>query len=193
MSKAGAKRMSLRDEEFRVLRETIAARGTVRIVLLAVSLLGWALLAAGLVVFSEWPISALISLGVLVAGFEAIHALHVGVERIGRYIQVFYESGPEGPQWESTAMRLGPGLPGGGVDPLFTAVFLGATFVNLLVVFIPPPSAAEAVAPLLFHLLFVTRVVRARRAAAQQRAKDLATYTTLRDSMLRPGPGPSSH
>ena len=37
------------------------------------------------------PCCSLVSLSVLVGGFEAIHALNVGVERIGRYLQVYYE------------------------------------------------------------------------------------------------------
>ena len=44
-------------------------------------------------------------LAILVGGFEAIHALHVGAERIGRYLQVYYEDTPDGPRWETTASR----------------------------------------------------------------------------------------
>ena len=120
--------MSLRDDEFRVLRETIATRGTVRMVLVPAALSGWALLAGAALLFDdEAMLLPTFSLIVLIAAFEAVHALHVGVERVGRYLQVFYESGAGGPQWESTAMRLGPGLPGSGVDPLFTLVFCAAT------------------------------------------------------------------
>jgi len=52
-----------------------------------------------------------------IGGFEAIHALHVGAERIGRYLQVYYEDAPDAPRWETTAMAVGPALPGGGIDP----------------------------------------------------------------------------
>src|SRR4030095_12538391 len=123
--------MSLKDAEFRVLRETIASRGTVRHALLPATLVGWALVAGVFLAFSEVATATLMALGVLVAGFEAIHGLHVGVERIGRYLQVFYENHGDGPLWESTALRLGPGLPGAGVDPLFTLVLLAAPFVHL--------------------------------------------------------------
>jgi hypothetical protein len=133
-------------------------------------------LAGALVIFSEWPIAALLSLGVLVAGFEAVHALHVGVERLGRYIQVYYESEQPGPRWESTAMRIGPGLPGGGVDPLFTVLFVAASLANLLTVFIPPPSLAEAALPVALHGAFIVRVVRARQAAARQRSAELEMF-----------------
>jgi len=171
--------MTLREHEFRVLRETIAVRGTVRMVLVPFSLFCWALLAGGLVVFSGWPIAAVLSLAVLVGGFEAVHALHVGVERIGRYIQVFYEADPLGPRWETTAMRTGPGLPGGGVDPLFTLLFVGACLANLVVIFIPPPSPYEAAALIALHVAFIVRVMRARLAAARQRVRDLETFQRL--------------
>src|SRR4051812_31133305 len=111
------------ETEFAVLRETIAARGTTRMVLLPVTFVGWAALTAALLLVGGLPIASLLSLAVLVAGFEAIHALHVGVERIGRYLQVCYEADPDGPQWETTAMAVGPALPGGGIDPLFSVVF----------------------------------------------------------------------
>jgi hypothetical protein len=171
--------MSLTDTEFRVLRETIAARGTVRVALLPVTIAAWALVSGAFLVFTELPFAGVFSLAVLVAGFEAIHALHVGVERIGRYLQVYYETGPDKPRWESTAMRLGPGLPGGGVDPLFTLVFGLATLVNLVPAFVPSPPASDLLALIALHLVFVIRVVRARGAAARQRAVDLETFRAL--------------
>src|SRR5688572_18389217 len=107
--------MSLTASEFAALRQTIAARGTVRVVLLPVTVIAWAALSLALMLFTELPAAALFPLAVLVAGFEAIHALHVGAERIGRYLQVFYEGELEGPRWETTAMAVGPALPGGGI------------------------------------------------------------------------------
>ena len=172
--------MSLTDLEFRILRETIAARGTVRMALLPATMLGWASLCGGLLVFTELPVAAVFPLGVLVAGFEAIHALHVGVERIGRYLQVYYEPGDGGPRWESTAMRLGPGLPGAGVDPLFTVVFVAAAMANLVVALVPEPVVTDLAALLALHAGFVIRVVRARAAAARQRAVDLEVFRALR-------------
>src|SRR5690242_13898984 len=109
--------MSLTESEFTVLRSTIATRGTVRMTLVPSTFVAWAALAAALALWSDTPVAVVFPLAILVAGFEAIHALHVGVERIGRYIQVNYESLSESPQWENTAMRLGPSLPGGGIDP----------------------------------------------------------------------------
>src|SRR5918995_1851590 len=124
--------MSLHESEFTALRQTIASRGTVRVVLLVVSLLGWAALAVVLLLFSNLPVAVVFPLAMLAAGFEAIHALHVGAERIGRYLQVYFEGELDGPRWETTAMAVGPALPGGGIDPLFTGLFVGATFINFL-------------------------------------------------------------
>ena len=172
--------MSLPEVEFASLRQTIAMRGTVRILLLPVTLVGWSLLAGALVLFNDLPVGALLSLAVLIGGFEAIHALHVGVERIGRYIQVFYEAGADGPHWETTAMSVGPSLPGGGVDPLFAVVFGCATVANMIPALLPQPVPLELAVVGIFHLAFILRLVRARVAAARQRAVELETFRALR-------------
>jgi hypothetical protein len=180
--------MSLTEHEFTVLRATIATRGTIRMALLPLTVVSWAALAAGLALWSETPIAILFPLAVLVAGFEAIHALHVGVERIGRYIQVNYESLPGAPQWESTAMRVGPALPGGGIDPLFTVMFLATTFANLIPAVMVAPTRAEYGVLAAVHVLFIIRLVRARGAAARQRAVDLETFKALRAETPLPRP-----
>jgi hypothetical protein len=172
--------MSLPEVEFASLRQTIAMRGTVRILLLPVTLVGWSLLAGALVLFNDLPVGALLSLAVLIGGFEAIHALHVGVERIGRYIQVFYEAGTDGPRWETTAMAVGPSLPGGGVDPLFAVVFGCATLANMIPALLPQPVPLELAVVGIFHVAFILRLVRARGAAARQRAVELETFRALK-------------
>jgi hypothetical protein len=169
----------LAESEFAVLRQTIASRGTTRMVLLPVTVLGWASLTVVLFLFAELPVTALLSLAVLVAGFEAIHALHVGVERIGRYLQVCYEGEPDGPRWETTAMAVGPALPGGGIDPLFSAVFVGAAVINLIPPALPGPTPLEIAAVGLPHAAFIVRVLRARGAAARQRAVELESFKAL--------------
>jgi hypothetical protein len=120
---------------------------------------------------------------VLAAGFEAIHALHVGIERIGRYLQVFYETSPGGPMWETTATSVGPSLPGGGVDPLFTAVFGLATVLNLLPAIVPSPTTLELTVIGLLHGAFLVRLVRAHGAATRQRTVDLESYRAVRMRM----------
>jgi hypothetical protein len=172
--------MTLPESEFTILRQTISSRGTTRIVLLPVTLLGWAALACQLLFVSDVPLASLFSLAVLVAGFEAIHALHVGVERIGRYVQVYYESSEPGPRWETTAMKVGPALPGGGIDPLFTAVFVFATVINMIPALLPSPSRVQLGAILLLHASFLVRLVRARSAAARQRAVELESYRAIK-------------
>jgi hypothetical protein len=172
--------VSLTESEFRCLRETITIRGTVRMALLPFTVLGWALTAVLLLLFSEFPAGVLFPLAVLVAGYEAIHALHVGAERIGRYLQVYYEGGADAPSWETTAMAVGPALPGGGIDPLFSVVFISATLANLIPAFTPAPTRPEIAILLPLHFAFIIRIVRARGAAARQRAVELESYRAIR-------------
>jgi hypothetical protein len=172
--------MTLPESEFVVLRQTISSRGTTRIVLLPVTLLGWAALACQLLFVSDVPLASLFSLAVLVAGFEAIHALHVGVERIGRYVQVYYEASEDGPRWETTAMKIGPALPGGGIDPLFTVVFVCATVINLIPSLLPSPTRLQLLVIGVLHAGFLVRLVRARGAAARQRAVELESYRAIK-------------
>jgi hypothetical protein len=196
--------MSLRDAEFAVLRRTIAARGTVRMILFPVTMLGWASLALIVLMFSEAPLAVLFPLAVLVGGFEAIHALHVGVERIGRYLQVYYENPETGPGWENTVTAVGPALPGGGIDPLFSLVFVGAAFVNIIpalgslvirdATLLPAPTRTELGVIGALHLIFIIRVVRARGAAARQRAVELETFRAIHTQIPNPksqNPGPN--
>jgi hypothetical protein len=172
--------MSLTDSEYTILRHTIAHRGTARMILLPVTLIGWALVAGTLTILGTNPATTLFPLVVLAGGFEAIHAMHVGVERIGRYLQVFYEGTAGGPMWETTAMSVGPALPGGGVDPLFTVVFSSATLLNLIPAIVQSPSGLELSVIGLMHLLLLVRLARARGAATRQRAVDLESYRVVK-------------
>ena len=58
--------------------------------------------------------------------------MHTGVERIGRYLQVFYEEKDDSGAWETTAMNYGAKLPSGGLDPLFSSLFFAATLLNFI-------------------------------------------------------------
>jgi hypothetical protein len=179
-------RVTVRDHEYGELRRTIAIRGTVRVAIVPVTFIWWAALAIVLVLFSELPVAALFTLAVLTAGFEAVHALHVGVERIGRYLQVAYEEGePDSSvtglqaRWETTAMEVGPALPGGGADPLFTILFCSAAIVNLIPALLPVPTLMEIGLITLLHVAFIVRVLRARAAAAKQRTVELERYRSV--------------
>lgn len=170
----------LRAAEFAALRRTIAARGTARTVIAPTACAVWAVLALVVVLYADLPIATLLSLAVLVGGFEAVHALHVGAERIGRYLQVFYEGDAGGPQWETAAMTVGPSLPGGGVDPLFSALFFLAALLNFgAAALVPQPTVLEFSFLGAFHGAFLFRVVRARVAAARQRAVELESFRAL--------------
>ena len=169
----------LTSAEFVVLRQTIAIRGTARMALVPVTLLGWAVLTLVLLVTGGPPVATVVTLAVLVGGFEAVHALHVGAERIGRYLQVYYEALADGPRWETAVMTVGPALPGGGIDPLFTVVFVGATIVNMVPALLPAPTALEAGVIALLHVGFIFRVVRARVTASRQRAVELESFKAM--------------
>lgn len=149
--------------------------------LVPVTLIGWTSVTAALLQGATLPgLLSLLSLSVLIAGFEAIHALNVGVERIGRYLQVYYEGTSDGPMWETTAMSVGPGLPGGGIDPLFTVVFSAASALNLVLAVPELRTITDLVVVVPVHAIFWVRVIRARGAAARQRAVDLETFRAVK-------------
>jgi hypothetical protein len=168
--------MSLSKSEYEALRATIASRGTARMVLAPIVVIAWASLAIVVVLFGDLPIAALPPLAILVGGFEAINALHVGVERIGRYVQAFYEGTPGGPSWETTAMAVAPHVRSSGVDPLFTVVFAAATILNLTTALVPEPTPIETLVIGGFHAAFLLRIARARQVAGTQRARDLRAF-----------------
>jgi len=174
--------MSVNDAstEFAVLRQTIARRGTARMILVPVTFIAWSSLSLVILLFADVPVASLFTLAILAAGFESVHALHVGVERIGRFLQVYYEGAPDGPRWETSVTSVGPGLPGGGIDPLFTFLFAAASFLNMLLVLVPGPSRTELGVIGVLHLLFVARLVRARGASARQRAVELESFKAVR-------------
>jgi hypothetical protein len=172
--------MSLPETEFTALRTTIATRGTVRMALVPLVIFAWATLAMVVILFGDLPVAALPPLVVLVGGFEAINALHVGVERIGRYLQVFYEGRPDGAGWETTAMAAAPRLRGGGVDPLFTVVFSAAAILNMTTALVPEPTPLETLVVGGLHAAFLARVARARQVASSQRERDLRAFLETR-------------
>ena len=171
--------MNLRTAEFTALRATISARGTTRVVIAAVTVGIWAVLTVVLVLFSDLPLAVLVPFAVLAGGFEAVHALHVGAERIGRYLQVNYEEGPDAPQWETAAMAVGPALPGGGVDPLFSGLFIGAAVLNLAAALPVAPIWQELVFVGVCHAGLILRIVRARIAAARQRVVEFESFKAV--------------
>ena len=134
--------------------------------------------ALGLSAVITVAVSTLVPLLILVAGFESLFTLHVNVERIGRYLQVFHEADDTG--WETVSLQYGkrfaPALP----DPLFGRLFVLATSVNFLPAALGWENIPELVVLAALHLLFINRVRLARAFAAGQREKDLERFMTLR-------------
>ena len=162
-------------EEYRALRATIQSRGTTRTWIVVLGLTSWAALSIVTLALELPPISALSSLVVLAGAFEAVLALHVSVERIGRYLQVFFED-----RWEQVAMEFGAPLAGTSVDPLFAVLFGIAALLNLLTSVSSDTVPAEITVLVAAHLLFAARVVSARRTAARQRSSDLDRFRTMK-------------
>lgn len=173
----------MKDDEFRSLRLTIQHRGTARIVVLPLAFVGWAGTAVAAAAVITVPISTLVPLLVLVAGFEAVFALHVNVERIGRYLQVFHE--PDG-GWERVAMLFGQRFPGSGPDPLFGRLFVLATSVNFLPAALGFESMPELVLLAIPHFVFINRIRMARAFASRQRADDLERFVALQHEAASP-------
>lgn len=169
--------MSHNDEEFSALRATIRERGTVRMVLLPVTFGLWAGVVVATTAAIQLPIAALLPLLVLAAGFEAVYALHINVERIGRYLHVFHE--PDG-GWEHVAMTFGQRFPGRGPDALFSNLFLMATALNYLPVAIGG-TTPELVACGLLHLVLAAHIGTARSRATKQRTIDLERFEAIKN------------
>jgi hypothetical protein len=165
-------------EEYRALRATIRERGTARVCLFVVGLLAWAAVSVATAALASAPVATFVPLLVLAATFEAVLALHVGVERLGRYVQVFFET--DGPGWEHAAMSFGRPAGAIAIDPLFSAPFAFAALLNAVPILGMSPVGVELAVVGVGHLLFIARVLTARLAARKQRAIDLARFQELK-------------
>ena len=172
------------------MRDTIRQRGTVRMALIPLIFLGWAATAVAMTAVITVSVSTLVPLLVLAAGFEAIFALHLNVERIGRYLQVYHEADGG---WEHVAMAFGARYKGAGPDPLFVQLFVFAASLNFLPVTLVAEDVAEVVVLALAHLVFVYRIRTARTTAAKQRALDLERFTAIRNEPAAPPSPPSQN
>lgn len=173
--------------EYSALRDTIRQRGALRITLFLVALMGWAAATIATAALAALPVATLLPLLLLAAGFEVVFALHTGVERIGRYLQVFYEE-DQGPgtkdqeperAWERTAMAYGREYPGGS-DPLFVVHFVIATVLNFVPVILAEPVQIEVTVVGTIHVLVIARILLARHRASGQRARDLERFQRLK-------------
>ena len=176
--------MTPREEaEFRALRATIGQRGTLRLWFPFAALGTWGAATIATATLGGLPVATFLPLLLLAAGFEALFQLHTGVERIGRYLQIFYAdqegSGP-GRDWERTIMAYGRAYPGGS-DPLFTLYFLFATVLNFVPVIIAEPVPLELIVVGAGHLAFVARLFILRHRASGQRPRDLERFQRIKD------------
>ncbi len=185
-------------EEYRALRDTIRERGTARVWVFLAGLVAWAALTVATAALAALPVATLLPLLILAAAFEAVFSLHVGVERIGRYVQVFFEDaaparvtdereslGPAtsaktpGAGWEHAAMAFGRPLAGSRVDPLFAMFFILATILNFIPAVLAEPVRIEVLVVGTAHVLFIGRILAARWVAARQRAADLERFQQI--------------
>ena len=164
-------------EEYRALRATILQRGTTRVWIVIVGLLGWSALGMATAALAELPIATLLPLLFLAAVFEVVFALHIGVERIGRYVQACLE---EDPGWEAAAMAFGTPLRGASTDPLFTLFFVLATVLNIVPALLAQPTQQELVVVGIAHAIVIARVVFARSVAKKQRPIELDRFRQLK-------------
>ena len=175
-------------EEYRALRDTIRERSTARVWVALAGFVAWSALMMATAAFVELPIATLVPLLLLILTFDIVYALHTGVERVGRYIQVFFEDAGHDRGWEHQAMEFGRRFPGGGIDPLFCAPFWSAIVLNLIpaAVVNPRPGPLEWVVVGLMHAVAAGRILVASRRAAAQRAVDLERFMALRAGAAPP-------
>jgi hypothetical protein len=165
--------------EYQALRDTIRERGTARLCAVLVGLAAWGALAIGLLITELEGAITLVPFVVLVATFELNFFIHTGVERIGRYLQVFFEERTGAIGWETTAMNYGAKFPS-GLDPLFAIVFGSAAILNFLSALpVAERRPGWMVLSFLAHLAFGYRIVAARKLARAQRALDLDRFRSL--------------
>jgi hypothetical protein len=172
-----------RVEEYRALRATIRARGGLRLSLCLAGLAAWALTLVAVLAWLPNPIAGSIPLLLLIAVFEINRILHLGVERIGRYLQVFYEdpdvASADSPAWERCAMSFGPAVPGAGGHPLLLPIFLLATLLNFLTVVLPGPVPLEIGVMTVPHVSFAIWMLYADRGMRAQRTAELERFRAL--------------
>ena len=170
--------------EYRALRATIRQRGSLRVTLFLVILVAWAAVTIATAALAALPVATLLPLLLLAAGFEVVFGLHTAVERIGRYLQVFYEDDDQTPPeraWERTAMAYGRAYPGGS-DPLFVVFFIIAIVLNFVPVILAEPVQIEVSVVGATHVIVIARILLARHAASGQRAKDLERFQRLKQT-----------
>ena len=164
--------------EYQGLRDTIRERGTIRICTVLAGLIALIAVIIALRATHLDGVIALLPLLLLAATFEINFYMHTGVERIGRYIQVFYEERSGARGWETAAMNYGAKYPS-GLDPLFSSIFAAAAALNFLTTLPIAREPGWMVLSFAGHAAFAYRIVSAKKLAAAQRAIDLDRFRSL--------------
>ena len=167
-------------EQYAALRATIRERGTARVYAFIAGLVAWAALTLGAMAMAAPPIATLVPLLILGATFEAVFALHAGVERVGRYLEVFFDD-----EWERALTAFGRPQHAVRSDALFVVVFALAGVWNLMPALVAQPTSEELVFIGGAHALFGVRLVYARFTASKQREVDRARFRELHESSRR--------
>ena len=169
----------LRLAEFTALRDTIRERGTTRMVLVTAATVAWAALAAAIVLVAPLALLLVLPLVVLSAGFEVNFAMHLAVERVGRYLQVAFEEREAVIGWETISLAFADRFSVKSVDPLFFWVFTAAGGANFLCVLLTDAEPADLGIVTAVHAAVLVRFVLARRLARAQRGDDLTRFREL--------------
>jgi hypothetical protein len=184
-STSGVSRDPFGLEEYRALRATIRERGSLRFLVTSITFSAWAAVLTTLCAVTVVPTFILVPLAVLAAGFELNLAIHVGVERVGRYLQLKYERDPQSAAgWEHAVAKLQ--VPRGGVDALFLVVFLSALALTFVVALWLEAAGTgpeeigviriETLAVAVLHAIVAARWLQAARYAKSQRARELPAF-----------------
>jgi hypothetical protein len=163
-------------DEYRALRATIRDRGTTRVWTFVAGITAWAVSTIATLSVGLPPVAVLVPLLLLAATFEAVLALHVGVERIGRYLFVFHHD-----EWERAAAAFGKPRGAIAVDPLFSAYFVLASLLTLVPLAATAGLRAEELGGVaIAEAAFWIRIIAARIGCARQRAVDAERFAELR-------------
>ena len=171
-------------EEYRALRATIRERGTLRLAVIGLTFVFW---TGAVATLDLDALLGLVPLAVLAAGFELSFVIHTGVERIGRYLQVYHEATAPGaaPRWEHAVVdAAAAGRAAGAPDGLCLRLFQVATVLSLAPVAgaiarspgIDGPLLVGTAGVILLHVAFLARLELARRYAAGQRGLDFEAF-----------------
>jgi hypothetical protein len=79
-------------------------------------------------------------------------------------------------------MEYGARFPGSASDPLFGGYFIAAAVLNFVAGLFEGLQLIEYMVSGTIHLLFIVRVMAARRRAGRQRALDLERFRQLREA-----------